>query len=677
MNTFRKVATAAIALSFALVSAAPTQAASTQQQHFLPEGSIAGLIVKYESGVSRIAANGQPTAENAAGEDLKLGQAVGLGWYTVDFANEVSSKTASLVAQKLESDPRVAQVDFDMRIVPASVKASQSAYSAIKAAAAVRSLTATDGWSAETAGVTRVLLRWKAPTATGGGKIVGYRIEKSTDGKAWKTFKANTGSLATTAFVDSGLVAGNRYFFRVSAVTALGAAVKVGLPSISSSIAPTSAPQPPVFNGSNVAFGGTAPSWLRQSLAQTGGLPVTYTATATADGQPQVSCSTKSTSCSFAGLAPNITYSVVVTAANTRGATSSLPGVRPLDAFFSKQWYLTGAHGINASNAWAQTLGSKKVVVAILDSGISKHPDLDSNVIPGYDFVSSAADSNDGDGRDADASDPGDYVGNQLSSWHGTHVAGIVGAQANSIGITGVAPNVLLQSVRVLGSAGGRSADLVAAINWASGIHVDGVPDNITPAKVINLSIEAPDYSQCDNYASTSAALAAAKAKNITVVTAAGNDNEYAYNIYPGNCYPTINVGATGPTGDKASYSNFGWDFTNGVDIAAPGGEPGKADSLPEGVPGGIYSTVNEGNTVPTVGGYASYEGTSMAAPVVSGVVALIYSVRPDITADQIWDVLKANVTPFAAGTICQTTGKCGAGIVNAAASVAAAKALP
>lgn len=169
MNTFRKVATAAIALSFALVSAAPTQAASTQQQHFLPEGSIAGLIVKYESGVSRIAANGQPTAENAAGEDLKLGQAVGLGWYTVDFANEVSSKTASLVAQKLESDPRVAQVDFDMRVVPASVKASQSAYSAIKAAAAVRSLTATDGWSAETAGVTRVLLRWKAPTATGGG----------------------------------------------------------------------------------------------------------------------------------------------------------------------------------------------------------------------------------------------------------------------------------------------------------------------------------------------------------------------------------------------------------------------------------------------------------------------------------------------------------------------------
>jgi serine protease len=370
-----------------------------------------------------------------------------------------------------------------------------------------------------------------------------------------------------------------------------------------------------------------------------------------------------------------------VVATNTRGSISSVNEVTPKDALYSKQWYLTAEHGINAPFAWTQQLGSQNVVVAILDSGISVHPDLDSQVIKGYDFVANVI-NGDGDGRDADATDPGDFTPTEISSWHGTHVAGLIGAAANDIGISGVAPNVRLQPIRVLGNGGGESADLIAAIRWAAGLSVAGAPLNPTPAKVINMSISTEAVGSCTAIGSQDThymeeTLALVKLKGVSVITAAGNSDRPAGNYFPGNCFPTINVGAVGFDRDKANYSNYGVDFSNGVDIAAPGGDSQNATGSPEGTQGRMLSTINKGTSVYGEPNYGLAEGTSMAAPVVTGVVALMYSAKPLITPDQVWNILRTTTSPFKAGGICETTGKCGIGIINAAAAVAAAAALP
>jgi serine protease len=450
----------------------------------------------------------------------------------------------------------------------------------------------------------------------------------------------------------------------------------------------TSTPHAPVFTGSNTAFGSTTPSWSSQNLAQSGGLPILdYTATATASGQQPVTCvaPATATSCNFQGLTPNVTYTVSVSARNARGSTSSIAGVTPLDALFKDQWYLTSKYGINATNAWSKTMGSKNIVVAVLDSGITKHPDLDNQVVPGYDFVSDPSSSNDGDGWDANDADPGDWNSAEASSWHGTHVAGIIAAQSDSVGVTGIAPNVKIQPIRALGTTGGSSSDLIAALRWAAGITVAGVPANPTPAKVVNLSMGTDSYTPCrlrgQTLGATEVALAELKAAGVTVVSAAGNFNVPAYESYPGNCFPTINVGATAFSGDRASYSNFSVADNNGqmvgVDISAPGGDSKFPGDAPAGSKGKIVSTWNDGRTVPGAPSYQGEEGTSMATPVVSGVVALIYSVKPNITFDQVWEVLKATVTKFPAGSQCETKNICGVGIVNAGAAVAAAAALP
>jgi serine protease len=352
---------------------------------------------------------------------------------------------------------------------------------------------------------------------------------------------------------------------------------------------------------------------------------------------------------------------------------------------FKDQWYLYSSHGINATNAWSKTMGSKTVVVAVLDSGITAHPDLDNQVIPGYDFVSDVNSSNDGDGWDANNADPGDYFGSESSSWHGTHVAGIIAAQSNAVGVTGVAPNVKIQPIRALGTDGGNSSDLIAALRWAAGIHVAGVPDNKTPAQVINLSMGTDSYTPCrlrgQTTGATEVALAELKAAGVTVISAAGNFNVPANESYPGNCYPTINVGATAFSGDRASYSNFSVLDSSGqmvgVDISAPGGDSKFPGDSPAGTNGKIVSTLNDGKTSPGNPIYRGEEGTSMATPVVAGVVALIYSIKPKITFDQVWEVVQSTATKFPVGSTCETKKICGIGIINAGAAVAAAAALP
>lgn len=674
------------ALSALLVTAvgfSPAQAASTAVPAPAVD-SVAGLLVEYAAGVSSVSPDGETTGENTAGVSLEPAKQIADNWYSVDFSSSLDPITIANAALRLDADPRVQSVSYNYNLISTSINIAPR--TAVRAASAPRSPIAQDAWVATSPARARVKLTWSQPSSLYGAAIIGYRIEKSIDNQVWSIYKANTGSRTTSAYVTSGMTAGVRYYFRVKAITSLSGTAKVGLASAARVVLPTATPQAPVFISSNVAVDGATPAWLAQNLRQRGGLPVNYVATASADGQPNISCTTSSTlavnnSCSFSGLTSGVTYKVRVVATNRRGSVANANEVTPRDALFSKQWYLTAEHGINAQFAWTQQTGSKNVVVAILDSGISKHPDLDSQVLPGYDFVTNVI-NGDGDGRDSDSTDPGDFTPTEISSWHGTHVAGLIGAAANEIGISGVAPNVKLQPIRVLGNGGGESADLIAAIRWAAGLTVAGVPLNPTPAKVINMSISTEAIGSCTAIGSQDThymeeTLALVKLKGVSVITAAGNSDRPAGNYFPGNCFPTINVGAVGFDKDKATYSNYGVEFSNGVDIAAPGGDSQNSAGSPEGTQGRMLSTINKGTSTYGEPNYGLAEGTSMAAPIVSGVVALMYSAKPLITPDQVWDILKTTTSPFKVGGICATTGKCGVGIINAAAAVAAAVALP
>jgi serine protease len=501
----------------------------------------------------------------------------------------------------------------------------------------------------------------------------------------------------------------------VAPITKVSSKTYLGFYSVAT-VTPTTAPRSlNVLQVANIQ-GQLQVAWTPYSLAiDRGGLPVTYSlALVKASDDSPVACAVVSAyACNTTGPLAGTTYTARLIVANSRGSVSIAKSiaytvatsVTTNDEKYSLQWYLksTETYSAKVSYAWSVESGLDSVTVAILDTGYTDHPDLPaSKILPGYDMISSSASSNDGDGRDADAHDVGDYVLNtnlsvrESSSWHGTHVAGIVAAADNDQGVLGIAPNVKLLPVRVLGADGGTTADIISGIYWAAGIHRAGVPDNPNKANVINLSIGG--YSDgCDN--GTEAALAAAKAAGITVVTAAGNDNPavghpaYASLSYPGNCYPTINVGSSGKLGKPAFYSNFSNapDIYNshayGVDISAPGG-----DYCQGGTTAQIYSTLNSGSKEPLAATYAYEIGTSMAAPMVSGTVALMYSAKlrqnsnlvlNGALVDSIWNALSSTSTPFASNSPinCPSTNKVsiqdggayggyGVGILNAKAAL-------
>jgi serine protease len=654
-----------------------------------------GLIVKYVDGISAIAADGQPTGENAAGADLVKGKNLGGGWFTVGIAGRTSSEQAWAIAQRLDADPRVASVDLNRVMVASSANTSapsavsvNRAFAAIKPASASRSLKAVDDFMAAAPKVARVKLSWVAPASLGSGKLVGYRISAKAPGGAWWVVAANTRSKTTSFKIAKGLVAATAYSFKVAALTASGSAIKAGADSNVAIATPTTVPTAPILASPiNITSKVPAVVWAKQTPAQAGSPDISYTVTASAASQPAVSCTSTETTCVLDGLVDGVTYKVAVVAKNKRGSAQSSAEFKPQDAYYGQQWHLWGEHGINAPSAWATTTGSKSIVVAVLDTGITKHPDLDSQVIAGYDFVSSAASARDGDGWDADPTDTGDYDGAQASSWHGTHVAGIIGAATNTVGVIGIAPSSKIQPVRVLGSTGGSTSDLIAALRWAAGLSVPGVPTNPTPAKVINISMGTDTATPCrlsnQNLGATEEALAAVKAAGVTTITAAGNFNMPAAYSYPGNCYPTLNVGATNFSGDRAVYSNYSvqdsasGDFV-GVDLSAPGGDHTDFVGAPDGTTGRIISTRNDGKTTIGNPSYDYEEGTSMAAPVVTGVVALVYAIKPNITFDDMWlKVIQPSLTPFDATSNCAIKKVCGGGIINAAGAVAKALTLP
>ncbi len=327
----------------------------------------------------------------------------------------------------------------------------------------------------------------------------------------------------------------------------------------------------------------------------------------------------------------------------------------PNDTRYAEQWGYTDADaGIRANTAWDVANGSG-VIVAVLDTGYVAHTDLAANIVAGYDFITNTTTAGDGNGRDSNPADPGDYYGGNPSSWHGTHVAGTVAAVTNNAkGVAGTAWGAKVMPVRVLGRGGGSTSDIADAIIWASGGAVSGVPtlSAAAAADVINMSLGGGG--SCD--ATTQAAINSAVSRGTTVVVAAGNSNANASGFTPASCNNVVNVASVTSASARSSFSNYG----TLIDVSAPGS--------------GILSTLNAGTAGPGAESYASYNGTSMASPHVAGAVALVQSRRLALglamyTPAQVEAQLKS--TAYALAGAC--SGGCGAGIINAKALVDAA----
>ncbi len=318
------------------------------------------------------------------------------------------------------------------------------------------------------------------------------------------------------------------------------------------------------------------------------------------------------------------------------------PFAQPNDADFQLQWALenvgqlpasgTAGADISALNAWDISTGNSQALISVLDSGIPlndagklSHPDLnDANrFILGPDFLSPGANN---------ASGVKDELG------HGTHVTGILGAQANNgVGIAGVAWNSPILVMQTLGTGWG-SLSLLALGIWAS---ID------SGATVINVSAGA----LIDSYPVVEEAVAAALANNIIICAAAGNDGANWVG-FPANLNMryenVIAVAATDHHGQRAPFSNYGGGWSEWViNIGAPGGFGGplNGDDIWSTLPG--YPTVYS----PAGESYGYLYGTSMATPHVTGAVALLQSINPDMPAAEIRELLQATADPVAGQT--------------------------
>ncbi|HEY3783689.1 MAG TPA: S8 family peptidase [Steroidobacteraceae bacterium] len=392
----------------------------------------------------------------------------------------------------------------------------------------------------------------------------------------------------------------------------------------------------------------------------------------------------------------------------------------PNDPLYStQQWYMQKASAIpsavNAEGAWDTTTGSAGLVIADLDTGVRfDHPDLlwagagsGGRLLPGFDFIEDSFVANDGDGWDADPSDPGDWVtsadlkqsecANTMtasnSSWHGTRTAGMLGALTNNgAGVAGMTWSAWILPVRVLGKCGGLDSDIMTGMLWAAGVHVAGAPDNPYPARIVNLSLGGTGV--CPQfYVDTIQQLSQ---MGVLVVASAGNEGGPV--DAPANCPGVVGVAGLRHAGTKVGFSSLGPELS----LGAPGGNcvnttAGAACLF------SIGTSVNLGVTTPGPNSYTdqfanSNLGTSFSAPIVSGIAGLMLSVNGNLRSAQLTARLKEGALAFPQTSIgettqppachvptgpsdvqnseciCTTDGRtCGAGMANAAGALAAA----
>jgi serine protease len=296
------------------------------------------------------------------------------------------------------------------------------------------------------------------------------------------------------------------------------------------------------------------------------------------------------------------------------------PSAVPNDQYYSYQWHYPQ---INLPQAWDITTGDSDVIVSVIDTGVLlNHPDLSGQLVAGYDFISSTDISGDGDGIDNNPDDVGDAVQGGSSSFHGSHVAGTVAANSNnSNGVAGVAWDVRIMPIRTLGKGGGTSYDIMQGILYSAGLTNDSgtLPDQ--RADIINMSLggSSPDQATFD-------AITAARNAGVIIIAASGNENTSQLS-YPASYNGVVSVSAVDLNREKAPYSNYGTE----IDVAAPGGNT-QEDLNGDGRGDGVLSTAADDSSGSIEYRYTFYNGTSMAAPHVAGVAALMKSVYSGLT---------------------------------------------
>ena len=443
--------------------------------------------------------------------------------------------------------------------------------------------------------------------ADAGGLPVSYRVTAThtSNTRSFPTRSCTVASSATYAGTVSclvtGLTNGQTYGVSVVAVNTRGTGPAGVSTATDSERTPFTVTKPVDGLSWIPADGGGTLSWNR--AVPQGRDAESYVATlytSASGGSSVATCEAENLSCEFTSLSNDIGYFASVQAVNVSGRSPAsqrvsiqpLTGSRPNDPYFSQQSNLTSSSGVNVLDGWYVSKGDPSVVVAVIDTGVNNHVDLQGRLVHGYDFWS----------YDRDAQDV------SYGTQHGTHVAGIIAANANNgIGIAGVAPQVSIQPIRVLNSSGsGLMSDLVDGIYWASGAYVStpaGTPQAGVnphgPVEVINLSL-GYDYNCGDSYMTpVRVALEYAVSRGVSIVSAAGNESTDAWNSCPASFNESTTVASANADGSLASHSNY----RSLVSVAAPGVD--------------IWSTVGTSS-------YARKTGTSMAAPHVAGQVALL-----------------------------------------------------
>lgn len=327
----------------------------------------------------------------------------------------------------------------------------------------------------------------------------------------------------------------------------------------------------------------------------------------------------------------------------------------PTDPFYDFQaWHY---EQFNLPAAWDVEDGSSlRITVGVLDSGSFAHPDIEwgvgANLLDwGPDYLGPIDDP---------SQEPG-------GSSHGTHVAGTIGATTNNgVGVAGVNWDVEILPIKVLGATGtGTFGGILEGIFWAAGDDVAGYGGHVNtkPAQVINLSLGGNIYEPCPPVLDLIFQEVYAMAGTIAVV-AAGNDASPTEIFFPANCPSVITVGATGPTGERAYYSNFGVL----VDVFAPGGDFDYPHPVLVGPDAGVLSTVE--------GDYGLYQGTSMASPHVAGLVSLMLAKDPDLSLEEVRERLHNASMPMSYGQCwapligAEGQNLCGAGQLDAEAAL-------